>query len=316
MVRPPRTSTHWSRRCGPPVWRRTEASSPSAVSAPDLAAEHGTPAYVLDEADFRRRAAAFRARSPVRRLLRRQGVPLPRRGALGRRGGDGPRRLHGRRAGLALARIPARPDRVPRQQQVGRRAAARSRPASGDRRRLAEEIDRLARARRGAWRPGNGPDPGHRRRRGAHPRVRRDRPRGPAFGFSIAGGDAFEAVAACWPRPALRLVGLHSHIGSQIFDTYGFEVAARRCSLHAVLATSSASTSPTRSRRWLRHRVHDRRTIPLTPDDLPPRPARDRRRRVPRRRHRRAAAVGRAGARDRRPATFTLYEVGTIKDSP
>ena len=33
---------------------------------------------------------------------------------------------------------------------------------------------------------------------------------------------------------ALELVGLHSHIGSQIFDTAGFEVAARRMlGLHA-----------------------------------------------------------------------------------
>ena len=30
------------------------------VSMPDLAREHGTPAYVLDEADFRSRARAFR----------------------------------------------------------------------------------------------------------------------------------------------------------------------------------------------------------------------------------------------------------------
>jgi diaminopimelate decarboxylase len=37
-------------------------------------------------------------------------------------------------------------------------------------------------------------------------------------------------------EPALELVGLHSHIGSQIFDTAGFEVAARRVlGLHAQL---------------------------------------------------------------------------------
>ena len=29
-------------------------------------------------------------------------------------------------------------------------------------------------------------------------------------------------------EPALRLTGLHSHIGSQIFDTAGFEAAAHR----------------------------------------------------------------------------------------
>jgi diaminopimelate decarboxylase len=48
------------------------------------------------------------------------------------------------------------------------------------------------------------------------------------FGFSLAAGDAFEAVRRVLRLPALELVGLHSHIGSQIFDTAGFEVAARR----------------------------------------------------------------------------------------
>ena len=32
----------------------------------------------------------------------------------------------------------------------------------------------------------------------------------------------------CSPQPALDLAGLHSHIGSQIFETSGFEVAAHR----------------------------------------------------------------------------------------
>jgi diaminopimelate decarboxylase len=51
------------------------------------------------------------------------------------------------------------------------------------------------------------------------------------FGFSIAGGptsDAAEAALRVLKSEGLRLVGLHSHIGSQIFDTEGFEVAARR----------------------------------------------------------------------------------------
>jgi len=48
------------------------------------------------------------------------------------------------------------------------------------------------------------------------------------FGFSIAGGDAFAAMRAVADAGSLELVGLHSHIGSQIFDTSGFEVAARR----------------------------------------------------------------------------------------
>jgi diaminopimelate decarboxylase len=48
------------------------------------------------------------------------------------------------------------------------------------------------------------------------------------FGFSITSGDAFEAVRRVEATPGLELLGLHSHIGSQIFDSSGFEVAARR----------------------------------------------------------------------------------------
>ncbi len=54
------------------------------------------------------------------------------------------------------------------------------------------------------------------------------------FGFSITSGDAFEAVRRVLAAPGLELLGLHSHIGSQIFDSSGFEVAARRVlALHA-----------------------------------------------------------------------------------
>jgi diaminopimelate decarboxylase len=48
------------------------------------------------------------------------------------------------------------------------------------------------------------------------------------FGFSLAAGDAAEAVRRVLKSEGLRLVGLHSHIGSQIFDVDGFEVAAHR----------------------------------------------------------------------------------------
>jgi diaminopimelate decarboxylase len=60
------------------------------------------------------------------------------------------------------------------------------------------------------------------------------------FGFSIAGGTAAQALRACFDHPALDLIGIHSHIGSQIFDTEGFEVAARRTlRLHAEFAAVS-----------------------------------------------------------------------------
>jgi diaminopimelate decarboxylase len=57
------------------------------------------------------------------------------------------------------------------------------------------------------------------------------------FGLSIAEGDAFEAARRVLASGSLELAGLHSHIGSQIFDTSGFEVAARRVlALHARIA--------------------------------------------------------------------------------
>ncbi|CRK50062.1 Diaminopimelate decarboxylase [Rhodococcus sp. RD6.2] len=48
------------------------------------------------------------------------------------------------------------------------------------------------------------------------------------FGFSLSGGAALDAVRRVFETDNLRLVGLHSHIGSQIFDVDGFELAAHR----------------------------------------------------------------------------------------
>ena len=54
------------------------------------------------------------------------------------------------------------------------------------------------------------------------------------FGLSLAAGPddedspALAAALAVLARPGLRLIGLHSHIGSQILDPSGFVVAARR----------------------------------------------------------------------------------------
>ena len=57
------------------------------------------------------------------------------------------------------------------------------------------------------------------------------------FGFSISSGDALAAVHRIREVDGLELLGLHSHIGSQIFDTSGFEVAARRVlALHAQIS--------------------------------------------------------------------------------
>jgi len=46
------------------------------------------------------------------------------------------------------------------------------------------------------------------------------------FGFSVAEGAAAEAVAALELLPGVELVGVHAHIGSQVFDVSSFEQAA------------------------------------------------------------------------------------------
>ena len=115
----------------------------------------------------------------------------------------------------------------------------------------------------------------------------------------------------------LELVGLHCHIGSQIFDTSGFEVGAHRV------------------RRACWHAVRDEHGVELPELDLggglgiaytsgrrPAEPADDRRSgcasivdarvRRARARARRGSPSSRAGRSSGR-ATLTLYEVGTVK---
>lgn len=48
------------------------------------------------------------------------------------------------------------------------------------------------------------------------------------FGLSVASGMAMAAVDNVMESDALSLAGLHSHIGSQIFDATGFELATHR----------------------------------------------------------------------------------------
>ncbi len=48
------------------------------------------------------------------------------------------------------------------------------------------------------------------------------------FGIALADGQAAEAVRRVLKLDGLELIGIHSHIGSQIFDMAGFEVSARR----------------------------------------------------------------------------------------
>lgn len=54
------------------------------------------------------------------------------------------------------------------------------------------------------------------------------------FGFDLAGGAAFEAVRQSLSLDHLVLLGVHSHIGSQIFEVEGFRMAAAKVAEFAV----------------------------------------------------------------------------------
>ena len=286
----------------------------------DLVAEHGTPAYVLDEADFRsplpRLPRGVRRR---RRLLRGQGVPVHRGRPLGRGGGARPRRLHRRRARRRAARrLPGRAAAAPRQQQVGRRARApRSTPASAassstrstrstGSAALADERGttpaRCWSGSRSASRrtPTSTSRPRTRTRSSASrwPTVTRSRP-----------------CAGCSRAPSLELVG--AALPHRLADLRHRRLRGRRAPAGRPArrrsATSTASSCPSSTSAAA--------SASPTPRG---RPGRRRRRSAgrcarssrasARRRARRAAAVGRA--RPRRspgPATITLYEVGTVK---
>ncbi len=203
------------------------------VDLRELAREHGTPAYVLDEADFRARARAFREAfadydvyyagkaflcTAVARWVAEEGLSLDVCSggelSVALRAGVDPARIgfHGnnktvgelRRAlEVGVGRVV-----VDSFHEVERLAAlvAEHRPA--------EPLGVLVRVTAGVEAHT------HEYIATAHEDQK--------FGFSISAGDGARAARRVDAVDGLELLGLHSHIGSQIFDTSGFEVAARR----------------------------------------------------------------------------------------
>lgn len=136
------------------------------------------------------------------------------------------------------------------------------------------------------------------------------------FGFSLASGAARRAADLVLGRPeALRLLGFHSHIGSQIFDTSGFEVAARRVlELHAQVSRAHDVELPELDLGGGFGIAYTSEHHPLSPAVLAEQMARIvarecREQGVPTPRV--SIEPGRAIAG---PSTFTLYEVGTVKE--
>ncbi len=139
------------------------------------------------------------------------------------------------------------------------------------------------------------------------------------FGFSLQGGQAAEAARAVLRHAdALRLNGLHSHIGSQIFDTGGFELAARRLvQLHAAVCAEHGITMGEMDLGGGFGIAYTSQHTPMAPAELGAQLADllerelkavdDDRSVWPRI----SVEPGRAIVG---PSTFTLYEVGTIKE--
>jgi diaminopimelate decarboxylase len=246
----------------PQVWAETVrradggALEVGGVSVNDLAAGYGTPAYVLDEADFRARAVAFRDAfrhafadlcggadvyyackaflcTEVARWLAADGLRLDTcsGGELSvvLRAGVAPASigLHGNnksdaeldqalRAGIGRIVVDSLPE-------VDRLADAAAR--------LGVRAPVLLRVTVGVEAHT------HEYIATAHEDQK--------FGLSLSTGAAEYAVQRVLARPELQLRGLHSHIGSQIFDTGGFEIAARRLlRLHSLVAAEHGVVLP------------------------------------------------------------------------
>ena len=231
-LRPPADPNELVRHLWSTTARKVDgALEVGGVPLPALVAEHGSPAYVLDEADFRARARAFRdafaaydvfyagkafLSTTTARWVAEEGLSLD--------VCSGGELSVAERAGFDMARIGYHGNNKTS-------AELRRAVALGVGRIIVDsfvEIERLAAvvaetggAARVMIRVTAGVEAHtHEYIATAHEDQK--------FGFSITSGDAFEAVRRVEAAPGLELLGLHSHIGSQIFDSSGFEVAARR----------------------------------------------------------------------------------------
>ncbi|WP_410792644.1 diaminopimelate decarboxylase [Kribbella sp. C-35] len=207
------------------------------VDVRDLVAEQGSPAYVLDEDDFRARARAFKHAfkdfdvyyagkaflcTTIVRWVMEEGLNLDICSggelAVALRAGADPKRLgfHGNnKSESELARaLDAGVGRIIVDSQY---EISRLIQLAGERGVVAPVMIRVTAGVEAHT---------HEYIATAHEDQK--------FGFSITSGAAFEAVARVNESAELELLGLHSHIGSQIFDSSGFEVAAKRViALHA-----------------------------------------------------------------------------------
>ncbi|MGA8250850.1 MAG: diaminopimelate decarboxylase [Mycobacterium sp.] len=139
------------------------------------------------------------------------------------------------------------------------------------------------------------------------------------FGLSVAGGAAMAAIRRVFATDHLRLVGLHSHIGSQIFEVDGFELAAHR--VIGLLREIVGEFGPEKTAQLSTVDLGGGLGISyLAPDDPPP--VAELAAKLSAIVSNESAAVGLSapnlvvepGRAIAGPGTITLYEVGTVKD--
>ncbi|HLU96592.1 MAG TPA: diaminopimelate decarboxylase [Thermobifida alba] len=222
----------------PRVWPSTAVRvdgeiTVGGVGVTELAREHGTPLYVLDEADFRARARDYRLAfhdadvyyagkalltKAVARWVAEEGLKLD--------------VCSGGELAVALAAgFP--PERIGMHGNNKSEAELARALDVGVGRIIVDSFDEIDRLERLAAERGRVPEVLVRVTTGVEAHTHEfvatahdDQ----KFGLSMSNGAAAEAVRRLLASEHVRLVGLHSHIGSQIFDTAGFEVAARRLS--------------------------------------------------------------------------------------
>ncbi|GAB3663598.1 diaminopimelate decarboxylase [Nocardioides korecus] len=218
------------------------------VALTDLVAEHGSPAYVLDEGDFRARARAFGEAfegwgvyyagkaflcTAVARWIAEEGLSLD--------VCSGGELAVAERAGFPMERVEFHGNNksvAELERAVGLGVGRIVVDSFTEIERLAGVVERAGTPAQVLVRVTAGVE--------AHTHeyiatAREDQ----KFGFSITSGDALDAARQVLATDGLELRGLHSHIGSQIFDTSGFEVAARRVlALHATIAEETGQELP------------------------------------------------------------------------
>ncbi|GAA3474510.1 diaminopimelate decarboxylase [Nonomuraea roseola] len=290
------------------IWPQTTAWTGGelhlgGVGAVELAEVYGTPAYLLDEADFRARARAWLDALPdgdvhyggkaflcpeVVRWLDELGLSLDvctgGEMAVARAGGMPPERVvfHGNNKSPAELR---------RAVEWGIGCVVVDSFTEIDR--LAAVAAELGVRQRVMIRVTPGVDP---RTHAAIATGGEDS----KFGFSLAAGLADRAVARVAAAPSLELYGLHSHIGSQIVELEAFGLAAAR------MAEFAASTGVTRLD------LGGGLGVAYTPGDpAPPTPAELLA--VLRKETEGLRLAVEPGRSIAGPSTVALYEVGTVK---